>query len=615
MSTNTPWLVLLCKFQDDLSADPNPAAFYAALFTAPDVENVVTYWGDVTYGELDLTGSEVRGWLRLDQNRADYKGLDSRLDLVNWAKQKATDSGVNVGDYFGVIVYMSVRTDLFGSAGRFVVCDVDSNLAQIQQEVGHGYGLQHSRSVAIPTDYENPFCIMSGLLFGGTDPTFIDDRFGQSGPGLCSPYLYAKGWLPEFRMVRVATNGRTPAPTELTLAPLGERDTAHPQVAIFGFDSPQELTYFVEYRAGGWDRGLAQNAIVIHQLRADGYAYYAGQIPTSVGFVGGMTLLPGTSYVDPQFDLAVDVLAVFNDGTVKLRIAPAGWRRFAIAPGGSASRQAGITAVSRIPISMEIFWVGATGSVEDAFWYEGMTQWGRFPIAPAGSAAPGGGITAVSRIPASMETFWVGATGSVEDAYWYEGMDHWGRFPIAPAGSAALRGGIAAVSRIPNSIEIFWVGAKGSVQDAFWYEGMARWGRFPIAPAGSASPKGGIAAVSRIPISMEAFWVGAAGSVEDAFWYEGLPQWGRFPIAPAGSASLAGGIAAISRIPASMEIFWVGATGSVEDAFWYEGCVLVRGHGPLGAVPGCSGWQCVAGCRYRGRLAHPREHGNLVDRR
>ena|SRR5215203_6460910 len=86
MSTNTPWLVLLCKFQDDLSADPNPAAFYAALFTAPDVENVVTYWGDITYGELDLTASEVRGWLRLDQSRADYKGLDSRIDLVNWAK-------------------------------------------------------------------------------------------------------------------------------------------------------------------------------------------------------------------------------------------------------------------------------------------------------------------------------------------------------------------------------------------------------------------------------------------------------------------------------------------------------------------------------------------------
>jgi hypothetical protein len=70
----------------------------------------------------------------------------------------------------------------------------------------------------------------------------------------------------------------------------------------------------------------------------------------------------------------------------------------------------------------------------------------------------------------SMEIFWVGAKGSVEDAFWYEGMDHWARFPIAPAGSASLDRGITAVSRIPKSMEIFWVGANGSVEDAFWYE-------------------------------------------------------------------------------------------------------------------------------------------------
>jgi hypothetical protein len=466
MSTRTPWIVLLCKFKDSPAADPNPPAFYAALFSAPDIENVVTYWNDVSYGELDLSDSELRGWLRLDQNRADYKGLQSRGDLVNWAKTKATDSGVNLDDYYGVIVYMSVRTDLFGSAGKYVVCDVDSNLSQILQEVGHGYGLNHSRSVANPTDYQNPFCIMSGLIFGGTDPTF-NDRFGQSGPGLCSPYLLAKGWLPESRITRVATNGRTPAPTELTLAALGERSPSHPQVAAFGFNNPQEVTYFVEYRSGGWDRGLPQNAIVIHQLRADGYAYYAGKIPTSLGFVGGVTLLPGTSYVDPDFDLSVEVISVLNDG-VRVRIASAGWRRFPIAPTGSASLDGGITAVSRIPNSMELFWVGANGSVEDAFWYEGQVGWQRFPIAPAGSASLGGGITAVSRIRDSMELFWVGGNGSIEDAFWYEGMDRWGRFAIAPAGSASPKGGIAAVSRIPNSMELFWIGANGSVQDAFW---------------------------------------------------------------------------------------------------------------------------------------------------
>ncbi|PGM63524.1 hypothetical protein CN947_08845, partial [Bacillus cereus] len=61
-------------------------------------------------------------------------------------------------------------------------------------------------------------------------------------------------------------------------------------------------------------------------------------------------------------------------------------KRFELAPAGSASLTAGITAVSRIPDSMEVWWIGANGSIQDAFWYTGQ-QWKRFEIAPAGSAS------------------------------------------------------------------------------------------------------------------------------------------------------------------------------------------------------------------------------------
>ncbi|PEE02922.1 hypothetical protein CON86_28420, partial [Bacillus pseudomycoides] len=56
--------------------------------------------------------------------------------------------------------------------------------------------------------------------------------------------------------------------------------------------------------------------------------------------------------------------------------------------------------------------------------------------APAGNASTTGGITAVSRIPNSMEVWWIGANGSVQDAFWYEGQP-WRRQEIAPAGSAS----------------------------------------------------------------------------------------------------------------------------------------------------------------------------------
>jgi len=48
--------------------------------------------------------------------------------------------------------------------------------------------------------------------------------------------------------------------------------------------------------------------------------------------------------------------------------------------------------------------IGANGSVQDAFWYQG-GQWQRFELAPAGSASTSGGIAAVSRIPSSMEVW------------------------------------------------------------------------------------------------------------------------------------------------------------------------------------------------------------------
>jgi len=247
------------------------------------------------------------------------------------------------------------------------------------------------------------------------------------------------------------------------------------------------------------------------------------------------------------------------------------WQRQTIAPAGSASIDSCITAVSRIPSSMEIFWIGPDASVQDAYWYEGQDSWKQFEIAPAGSASLNSGITAISRIPNSIEIWWVGANGSVQDAYWYEGQDSWKQFEIAPGDSASIGTSIAAVSRIPNSLEIWWVGANGSVQDAYWYEGQDGWRQFEIAPAGSAWIFGGITALSRIPSSLEIWWIGADGSVQDAYWYEGQDSWRQFEIAPAFSASLGKGITSVSRNSTSMEIFWVGVNGSVQDATWSEG--------------------------------------------
>ena len=266
---------------------------------------------------------------------------------------------------------------------------------------------------------------------------------------------------------------------------------------------------------------------------------------------------------------SMEVWWIAKDGSVQDAYWYAGqpWRQFQLAPAGSASTSGGIAAVSRIPGSMEVWWVGPNGSVQDAYWYDGQ-PWRQLQVAPAGSASTSTDIAAVSRIPGSMEVWWVGPNGSVQDAYWYNGQP-WRQLQVAPAGSASTSRDIAAVSRIPGSMEVWWVGPNGSVQDAYWYDGQP-WRQLQVAPAGSASTSTDIAAVSRIPGSMEVWWVGPNGSVQDAYWYAGQP-WRQFQLAPAGSASTSTDIAAVSRIPGSMEVWWVCPNGSVQDAYWYAG--------------------------------------------
>jgi hypothetical protein len=350
----TPWIILLCKFSDDPgTSDLRSIADYAAFFGGDDRDSIPSYWRDISHGELDLmTGTEISPWLQLEQKRSDHTGLSTRNDLVNWAKAAGAKVGVDFGRFFGVAAFFAVQTDLFGGADDpHVVCDLLSSPAQILQEFGHAYGLKHSRSVVNPIDYTNPFCIMSSMTFGGddevfrrVDPTFAS-RWGASGPGLSSPYVLESGWLPESRSVNVVSNGKYPSSTTIDLSPLGDLNPPHPQMAVVQFDTPQSVRYCIEYRRGGWDRGVFYDPIVLHQLRADGLSYYSGLIrPFKPGAGGDAThpapaISAGKWYVDQNYDLSVELLAMSADReTVTLRIAPAAAARTLSVRGIVASR-------------------------------------------------------------------------------------------------------------------------------------------------------------------------------------------------------------------------------------------------------------------------------------
>jgi hypothetical protein len=76
-------------------------------------------------------------------------------------------------------------------------------------------------------------------------------------------------------------------------------------------------------------------------------------------------------------------------------------------------------ALARGPGTIEVWWVGANGSVQDAFWYENAT-WSRFELAAPGRASSASGLSAVSRIPGSMEIWFIAPDGSIVDDYFYD---------------------------------------------------------------------------------------------------------------------------------------------------------------------------------------------------
>lgn len=264
---NTPWAVLKCKFTDN---DDEPFAddVYRRLFTRVGVgsQNMVDYFHDCSHGELDLSESEIFGWYTIDRPRSDYdlafesRGFDARGELVNWARGAATAAGVDLGRFFGTVVCLNVRTDLFGGwvGGPVAVCDnLSLNGSLLAQEMGHGYGLAHSRADGSLLEYQDPWDAMStAASFMARHP-----EWGYIGPGLNAWNMRGRGWLEEGRVWRGHRFGYT---SEIELRSLHRRDLPGLLAAEVGEE------FLVEFRMNErWDAGFREPIVLVHRFEGN----------------------------------------------------------------------------------------------------------------------------------------------------------------------------------------------------------------------------------------------------------------------------------------------------------------------------------------------------------
>ena len=134
---NTPWAILLTHFSDD-DTEPFQKSRYEEIFTTSGAGkwNMVDFFRDMSHGILDLSGSKVFGWLKLDQKASEYTGSGAnpagRKQLIQWARDKAVEKKIKVGDFFSVVLVFNKDLDLFGGPNGVVCGDDAVNQTKLQ---------------------------------------------------------------------------------------------------------------------------------------------------------------------------------------------------------------------------------------------------------------------------------------------------------------------------------------------------------------------------------------------------------------------------------------------------------------------------------------------------
>lgn len=283
-----PWAILVVTFKDD-PAPSSSLAKYEAVFTAArrGTLNMVDYFDEMSHGLVDVSGSKVFGPFVLNHPRADYvgnvypppAGKLNRNGVLDLAKATAVSAGVDLSKFSGVVVCGTPSLDLCGWVGGFAALCDDASLqpSLLGQEIGHGFGLDHSRLNGSVDDYQDPFDTMSTAnAYMASHPTY-----GAIGPGLNAANMRMRSWLNEGRVRAIPATSF--ADEVVTLRPLHAR-------YLSGALAIEVGQFLVELRLGKrWDAGMLhagiRSCVLVH--RAESNVSYLMQGSTGTALVAG----------------------------------------------------------------------------------------------------------------------------------------------------------------------------------------------------------------------------------------------------------------------------------------------------------------------------------------
>ena len=339
---NTRWVTIACKF-NDIVTEQKPVSFFNGQYGMNPGE-LGSYWHEVSYGKINLTGSSANGWFTLPQPRSYYvKTVDGEdaadLQLLFNDCTVAANPTVNFSGVQGI--NMMFNGDLDGYAWGGGRCGVTldgpsrclsttwnppwafNNLAPFAHEMGHGYGLPHSDNSDRDDDtYDNPWDVMSDAWNNAvSSPTY-----GALPKHINIRQRERLGWVDAVRKLKIPAGG---AAKEVVL------DFAHlfgysnfqlielaaPEVTSApGVGAASVVSFIVEARDryGIYERELAGDAVIIHGIDAAGIAYSmdADIPPADTSNNEGSMFKAGETWISPDGSRRVKVESATADGFV-----------------------------------------------------------------------------------------------------------------------------------------------------------------------------------------------------------------------------------------------------------------------------------------------------------
>jgi hypothetical protein len=244
-SGSFPWLVIRCHTNDE-PAEPQSTGYFERLFTiaGKGTMNVVDYWHDVSFGQINVEGTivakgksaDANGWYTIPIKQAQFDSLSRNGQVKACAYEASTD--YFFGDFYGLItIFPSTDTaalpggdaDNHGPTGisflgalggpSYILAlsnfPSNVNLTFAAHEMGHGFGLLHSRLLSTSNAaYGDLYDIMSAMNTGSFTPPASDNKdvaYGGSnngsavaakGPGPDASTLDNEGWIPLNRIAQ-----------------------------------------------------------------------------------------------------------------------------------------------------------------------------------------------------------------------------------------------------------------------------------------------------------------------------------------------------------------------------------------------------------------------------